>query len=233
MVVLILYYAGAKLREHIGKALQRRSATIRAALERYNNARLQLPLDGRPPKLQWSDVAKYAFLAEFDLLRNTREDVRSKPWTKPVIREAMTRYFKIERAREEVERLNIEIPRVIAYMHDEDLFLAEKACQTSESDPALAHQIELRRQSLARYTPIHTQRFKQLFKEVAPKGMGWSLPLSTNNHSNSGSTNVMNPDDSDKTEDSADDNDDDDDNELENEEAEMAATEEVLIITAD
>jgi len=222
--------------------MQRRSATIRAALDRYNNARLRLPLQGRPPQLQWSDVASYAFLAEFDLLRDTREDIRQKPWTKPAVREAMTQYFKIQRSREEIERLNIEIPRVIAYMRDEDEYLASMVLKVQVSDPSLAYQIELRRRSVARYTPIHTERFNRLHKEVMSKGTvgaGWSMPRSSPDLTRNADRLTNVEDDKEvstehniKNDDNDDDSDDENDDE-ELEEEEMKATEGVLAATAD
>lgn len=61
---------GYKQRTHISKALQSRSSTIRSALERYNTAAVALD----PPRdtLKWDEVVEYAFLSDFDLLRDTR-----------------------------------------------------------------------------------------------------------------------------------------------------------------
>ncbi|KZP05529.1 hypothetical protein FIBSPDRAFT_673874, partial [Athelia psychrophila] len=59
---------GYKMRKHISKALQSRSQAICTALERYNTAARALS----PPRqqLEWSDVVDYAFLADFDILRD-------------------------------------------------------------------------------------------------------------------------------------------------------------------
>jgi hypothetical protein len=48
-------------------------------------------------------------LAEFDLLRDTRQDIRQFPWAQPLNREAMNLSFGIKRAKEEILRLNVEI----------------------------------------------------------------------------------------------------------------------------
>ncbi|KIK20250.1 hypothetical protein PISMIDRAFT_13140 [Pisolithus microcarpus 441] len=60
---------GYKLRKHIAKALQTRSTAIKVALDRYNKCALAV----RPPRqtLRWEQVVEYAFLADFDLLRDT------------------------------------------------------------------------------------------------------------------------------------------------------------------
>ncbi|KAH6906938.1 hypothetical protein BKA70DRAFT_1372270 [Coprinopsis sp. MPI-PUGE-AT-0042] len=65
---------GYKLRKHISKALQVRSKAIRAALDRYNDAAKRM-LPPRP-QLTWDQIVDYSFLADFDLLRDSREDIR-------------------------------------------------------------------------------------------------------------------------------------------------------------
>ena len=67
---------------------------------------------------------EYAFLSDFDLLSDTRSDVRLKIWAKPAS-QVMDQYFKMERAREEIARLNIEIPRLTTYICDEEAFLLQ------------------------------------------------------------------------------------------------------------
>ncbi|KAI6023100.1 hypothetical protein BKA83DRAFT_4493227 [Pisolithus microcarpus] len=112
---------GYKLWKHIAKALQSRSAAIKVMLEHYNKCALAV----RPPcqTLQWEQVVEYAFLANFDLLRDTCEDISQCPWAHPTARFAMDIYFKMRRAEEEIVCLNIKIRRVVTYMHDEDRFL--------------------------------------------------------------------------------------------------------------
>jgi hypothetical protein len=48
-------------------------------------------------------------LAEFDLLRDTRDDVCRQPWAQPAQREAMVLHFGIKHAKEEIRHLNVEI----------------------------------------------------------------------------------------------------------------------------
>ena len=85
---------GYKLREKISKALRTRSSAIKTALQQYNDAAAKL----NPPRdpLTWSTVLKAATVADFDLLHDTRTDIRSLPWTEPSRREATSYYFGIK-----------------------------------------------------------------------------------------------------------------------------------------
>ncbi|THU84381.1 hypothetical protein K435DRAFT_589530, partial [Dendrothele bispora CBS 962.96] len=105
---------GYKLRKHMGQALKSRSQAIRTALDQYNAAAASL----KPPKpaLTWEQIVECTFLSDFDLLRDTREDIRERPWSRPRERKAMDRYFKILRAREEIKRLNVEIRCVATFL---------------------------------------------------------------------------------------------------------------------
>ena len=119
-----------------------------------------------PPKptLSWDEVVNYGFLSDFDILRDTQDGVRSRPWTRRSYRLAMDRYFKILRAREEIKRLNIEIKRVVTWIDDEDQFLRKKEAEYRESDPLLAVQISRYRQRRSRSDDNHMQRFWALAK---------------------------------------------------------------------
>jgi hypothetical protein len=106
------------MQKHIAKAIQGRSKAVKNTINRYNDtaAMLEPPM----PVLTWEEVVEYAFLADFDILRDTRAEVQSRPWTRPAYRLAMDRYFKTLHAREEIKRLNIEIQRVVTWIRDED-----------------------------------------------------------------------------------------------------------------
>ena len=97
------------------------------------------------PNLSWNDVVEYAFLVDFDLLHESHQDVRDRPWSKPAFRVLIDKYFKLERAQEEIQRLNIEIRRVITYIRDEDTFLRLKESELKETDPVMAHHIQRHR----------------------------------------------------------------------------------------
>ncbi|KAG1823077.1 hypothetical protein DFJ58DRAFT_673020, partial [Suillus subalutaceus] len=73
------------------------------------------------PQLTWKDIVEYSFLGEFDLLCQSCSDTCTLDWTKPAYCEAMVKYFKIRRACEEIQRLNIEIHQLHTAIHDEEL----------------------------------------------------------------------------------------------------------------
>ncbi|KAJ7369220.1 hypothetical protein DFH08DRAFT_619916, partial [Mycena albidolilacea] len=60
---------GYKMRKHIAKALQARSKAVKNAIKNYNAAAILL--DPPMPHLTWEQVVEYAFLADFDILRDT------------------------------------------------------------------------------------------------------------------------------------------------------------------
>ncbi|KAG1871415.1 hypothetical protein F4604DRAFT_1496292, partial [Suillus subluteus] len=89
------------------------------ALNWYNTqATALVPLR---PQLTWKDIVEYSFLGEFDLLCQSRSDIHTSDWTKPAHCEAMVKYFKIQCAHEEIQRLNIEIHWLHTAIHDEEL----------------------------------------------------------------------------------------------------------------
>ncbi|KAJ7075132.1 hypothetical protein B0H15DRAFT_792282 [Mycena belliarum] len=155
---------GYKLRKHIAKALQARSKAVKAAIERYNAA-----ADGmtpRKPTLSWEQVVDFAFLSDFDLLREGREDIREEPWALPSGRAAMDQHFKLLRADEEIKRLNLEIRRFVTYIDDEDVFLAHhEARLRTGGNPGLAHQVGLHRMERARFDSMHLERLGKLSTE--------------------------------------------------------------------
>ncbi|KAI6148047.1 hypothetical protein BKA82DRAFT_4329966 [Pisolithus tinctorius] len=118
---------GYKMQKHIAKVLQVHSSAIRIALEQYNTAAHAMD----PPHriLKWDEVVEYAFITEFDLLRDARQDVSQRPWTTLAGRSAMDHYFKLLHAREEIERLEVEARRLLMYLRDEERFLDESEQQ--------------------------------------------------------------------------------------------------------
>ncbi|KAG1841143.1 hypothetical protein DFJ58DRAFT_666711 [Suillus subalutaceus] len=153
---------GYKLRKHIARALQTRSAAIRSALNTYNN----LASAVYPPRqiLKWEDVVEYAFLADFELLRKTRSDVSQLPWSSPAARSGMDLYFKMCRAREEICRLNIEVRRLVTYIRDEDKYLRVCEDRLTVANPALAHQIAIHRNIRGRFNSRHIKRLNDISK---------------------------------------------------------------------
>jgi hypothetical protein len=129
-------------------------------LQNYNIA-AQALVPARPP-LSWDDVVEYAFLADFDLLSDTRSDVRLKVWAKPASRVLIDQHFKMERALEEIVRLNVEIPRLTTYIRDEEAFLLQQEELLLASDAPLSRQLRLRRLKLIRSNDLHIRRLNKL-----------------------------------------------------------------------
>ncbi|KAJ6522106.1 hypothetical protein DFH09DRAFT_1251024 [Mycena vulgaris] len=154
---------GYKLRKHIAKALQVRSKSVKAAIIKYNEA-ADASTPSRP-NLTWEQVVEYAFLADFDILRLGRQDIRDEPWAQPAGRAAMDQHYKLLRADEEIKRLNLEIPRFVTFMVDEEAFLVHHERRLrEEGDAALAYQVQLHRMERARFNALHMSRLVKLSK---------------------------------------------------------------------
>ena len=126
--------------KHISKAIAKRSAAIRTALDKYNELAPQQ--NPSRPILQYSDVASYSWLGDFDLLKYSHSNITRKPWTVPANREVANKYFKVQRAQEEIERLNIEVHRLDAWVyHENQAFMAAVQAAT---DPHLAAELHRR-----------------------------------------------------------------------------------------
>jgi len=76
-------------------------------------------------------------LAEFDLLRHSRTDVRRETWVQPAHREAVTKYFKLCRAQEEIVRLNVEIRRLRTRIHDDTIHVVGVLEDLATGNPPL------------------------------------------------------------------------------------------------
>ena len=149
------------MRKHIANALKARSRAIRTALDRYNATATALV----PPRqlLDWEQVVEYAFLSDFDLLQDTRQDIHNRPWATPAARLAMDQAFKLHRAKEEIKQLDIEIRRFATYMRDEDAYLRLKESSIASSNPALANQVEIHRIERGRYNVHHTDNLRKIY----------------------------------------------------------------------
>jgi hypothetical protein len=125
--------------KHISKAIAKRSSAIRTALDKYNAL---APLQDPPcPILQFSDVASYSWLGDFNLLKFSSTDVMQKLWTVPANREVANKFFQVVCTQEEIKRLNVKIRRLDAWVQHEDHILL-LAVHTA-TDPHLVR--ELRR----------------------------------------------------------------------------------------
>jgi len=74
---------------------------IQKALAHYNKQATMMS----PPHqcLEWKEVLKYTFLAEFDLLWFSCEDIQVKQWAQAANREATSKYFKLKGVHEEID----------------------------------------------------------------------------------------------------------------------------------
>jgi hypothetical protein len=113
--------------------------------------------------LEFSDIASYAWLGEFDLLKHSRHHVLEKPWASKVNREVANHYFKILRAREEIQRLNVEVGRLAAWVDDEDTHLQSTFKSLLESDPALSHEIRCVYEERKRVNDVHRRRIDAIY----------------------------------------------------------------------
>ena len=131
-----------------------------STLDQYNAAASTMHLPCL--NLSWDDVVKYAFLADFDLLHESHQDICDHPWTKPAYHIVIDQFFKIECAHEEIQHLNIEIPHVITYIQDEDMFFQLKEDKIRQVNPGLARQVGKYRMEKARFNDQHMCRFWKL-----------------------------------------------------------------------
>ncbi|KAJ7430639.1 hypothetical protein B0H11DRAFT_1763763 [Mycena galericulata] len=149
---------------HIAKALQARSKAVKAALITYNEA--AEAMSPAKPTLDWEQVVEFAFLSDFDLLREAREDIREEKWALPAGRVAMDAHYKLLRSDEEIGRLDVEIPRFVTYMADEEAFLVrEEVRLRDDGKEGIAYQVRLLRMERARFTTLHMYRLVNLSKE--------------------------------------------------------------------
>ncbi|KAI6120039.1 hypothetical protein EDD16DRAFT_1692465 [Pisolithus croceorrhizus] len=146
------------LLSHIGKALQMHLAAIQAALTHYNTAVKALGHQ----TLEFDEVVEYAFLADFDLLRDTQQDVSTCLWASPTAQLAINTYFKLCQAKEEVVCLNVEIHHIMTYLIDKDHYI--QACEALYQDahPALAYQISRYHTIHSRFTPLHLHYLEKI-----------------------------------------------------------------------
>ncbi|KAJ7713932.1 hypothetical protein B0H16DRAFT_1742959 [Mycena metata] len=131
-----------------------------------------------PParQLRWDEVIEYAFLSDFDLLQKPAELSEVRPWASPTARVLLDKYFKIQRAQEEIQRCNIEICRVITSIRDEKIFLVAKEDEVRQSNPGLAWCIRRYWFRRERYDSTHMQRFQDLAKKAGERFTGTLEP---------------------------------------------------------
>ncbi|EUC53479.1 hypothetical protein RSOL_004560, partial [Rhizoctonia solani AG-3 Rhs1AP] len=128
---------GYNLRELISKSLATRSNALKAAVDEYN----EIARSSTPPREEISTrkVMDLTKVADFQLLREYREEILTQKWTIPAIREATTHALRVERAREEIMRVQVEVRRLETWMRDEAYHLAETLRRLEAQNSPLAH----------------------------------------------------------------------------------------------
>ncbi|KIM65037.1 hypothetical protein SCLCIDRAFT_23132 [Scleroderma citrinum Foug A] len=109
---------------------------VQHALERYNKlAMKQSPLR---PVLQYSEVLSYATLGDFDLLKHSQHDVLARLWSNTMHCHMAVKYFKLLRAHEEINWLNVEVRQLQAWIDNETAEIKQIAAELSAQSPLLS-----------------------------------------------------------------------------------------------
>ncbi|KAG1776236.1 hypothetical protein EV702DRAFT_1180061 [Suillus placidus] len=150
---------GYKLRTQISTALKMCATAIRSAIQQYNKYAALL----NPPRapLQWEQIVEYSFLAEFDLLRYSDSNIQAKRWASPSYCNASAQYFELQRAKEEVQRLNVEISCLLTKIRDDTMKYPAAIKKLEETDPFLAGELTRHWQYLKSVNARHLWRFRK------------------------------------------------------------------------
>jgi len=117
----------------------------------------------RRPTLQYSEILSYADLGEFDILKHSRHDILTKPWSNTTHRQMGVKYFKILRAREEITRLNVETRRLHAWIDAEDSDIKHVATELELTNPPLASEIWRLYHRQRRVNDVHRVRLNRIY----------------------------------------------------------------------
>lgn len=158
---------GYKQRKKISAGLKKRSRTVNTVLTEYNKQAARL---GRP-ELEFQQVVEYTFLSDFELLHHTYNDITQQPWARPVVRNAMISWMKIERAKEEISRLNVEARRLKTYIRDSSATRELAIQHLHQTDPTLAAELQQRHDTQSRINSLLLQHLRKI--ESLPGFSGW------------------------------------------------------------
>ena len=158
-----MFLQGYKLRKHIAQALSRHCRAIRNAISCYNDL---APLQKPPcPILVYSEVVDYCTFSEFEILKHSDHDVLSKEWATLANRQAANKYFKIEQAKEEIYRCNVEVAHVQAWVDEEDVMMSRAVAEHEGSDPAFAthlNVLQIQRRHVNDHLHTHLEQIYKL-----------------------------------------------------------------------
>ncbi|CAE6533540.1 unnamed protein product, partial [Rhizoctonia solani] len=128
---------GYKARVQMSKAIKRREKAVNTALDRYNAA--AQAVNPPRPTISFDELSEYAYLANFDFLKYSEHGTLEAEWSRPANRRCVELWQRIQRAEEEIVRLNVEITRVLTHIRDEEAFLLAQYKVLKSSDPNIAH----------------------------------------------------------------------------------------------
>ncbi|KAG1870566.1 hypothetical protein C8R48DRAFT_548618, partial [Suillus tomentosus] len=151
---------GYKLCTQIAKALKTRATAIRNALNRYNKYAGQL--DPPRPPITWEQVVEFSQLAEFDLLRDTDNQLLHKHWAIPRNRQASAKYFDLQRSKEEIVRCNVEIARLRTKIRDDAIHFPAVIAQLRTSNPPLTMEVQRCWHHLRSMNAFHLSHIAQI-----------------------------------------------------------------------
>lgn len=161
---------GYKLRRQISKNIARRSQALRTSLDKYN---VMAPKQDPPrPIIDYKDIANYAWLGDFDLLKHSRHDILSRPWSQTRNREFAVKHHKLKRAREEMIRVNVEARRLQEWVDMEDEQLKQLGKGLIACQPLLAAEIRGVAVTQLRVNEMHRRRLRMIYALGAYSGPG-------------------------------------------------------------
>ncbi|KAG8703208.1 hypothetical protein FRC09_004300 [Ceratobasidium sp. 395] len=161
-------------RTRMAKEINRREKAAHNALDRYNAIATRL----KPPRpaLEFNELTEHAYLAHFDFLRYSEHGATEAEWSRPTIRHCTEAWQKVQRAKEEIIRLNVEIRRIVTHMRDEEAFLAQQYDSIRTTEPDLACALHARMELAVRVN----QRIRRDLKSISElEGFTGSLDCGT------------------------------------------------------
>ncbi|KAJ3991749.1 hypothetical protein F5050DRAFT_1864634 [Lentinula boryana] len=78
------------------------------------------------------------------------------------VREAMSEFFKLVRAEEELDRLHVEIKRLVTYMKDEEGYFTEVVRNIRDVNEALAYQVWRHGMERQHFNQVHRRRLRAI-----------------------------------------------------------------------
>ena len=124
------------------------------------------------PALTWESIVDAVDIADFDILKDTRQDIRMLEWAQPANREGMVMYFQIKWAKEEITRLNVEICCLLTFLYDDHVDHFHTIHANKTVNAPLSHEIFLRWQYR---TKIHEEIVKCILQTSKLVGFSGSL----------------------------------------------------------